>query len=240
MLPVPLELLTPQLLDELEKPLCQVIRPGPFTLKDIDWAGELVQHGTGLFPKDKAFIPTDRLADLLSGIQNNHEFTLVVHDSKKNSEGTLRRPTCDSFLLRQQFCCCYGPEDQRSASAQIQDPAAKPKTGKGSRRARTALGEGIKRGCQYSFSAKKLYKWPDVTELTLHADEHLDRNGLPCHGAQDSSAAQTRAALAPHLSGQMRDWVANELRLGRPVAGIMSLHSKQLAAKIKEGKRPCR
>ena len=226
----------PQLLTELEKPRRQQIPPGPFTLCEINWSSDLVQQGSSLQPVQKAFILSARLEDLLRGIEKDTvEFSLQIRDSKQNKPQALQRPTCDSFLLKQKFCCSFGPEDYRTVQSQVQDPASKPAKGKGSRRARVALGESIKRGCQYSFTSKQLYKWPDVTELTLHSDQHCDLNGLACHGANDSSADSTRAALAPHLSSEMREWVANQLRLGIPVIGIMSMHIKHLAAKIDKG-----
>ena len=226
----------PQLLEEFEKPQCLQIPPGSFTLHDINWSSDLVQQGSNLQPVQKAFIPATRLDDLLRGIQQDTvEFSLQIRDSRKKKPHSLQRPTCDSFLLKQKFCCSFGPEGYRAVQSQVQDPANKPAKGKGSRRARVALGEGIKRGCQYSFTSKQLYKWPDVTELTLHSDQHCDQSGLACHGADDSSAENTRAALAPHLSSEMREWVANQLRLGIPVMGIMSMHSKHLTAKIDKG-----
>lgn len=226
-------LANPQLLAELEKPRTQQLASGLLSLSDLAWEQDWITTPGGLQVVRKALIPSDRLPDLLKGIENETtEFSLWIRSSQVNPAGSLKRPKADSFLFLQRHHCSFGPEDNRSNSCQIQDPASKPAKGEGSRRQRTALGQSIKRGCQYGFCSKQLYKWPDVTEITLYNDQHLDQDGQPCHGSDDSTSHNTRAAFCPRLSNSMREWVVQQLRMGLTIQKIMSLHNKQLAAKL--------
>ena len=226
----------PDLLIELEKPLAQQPPAGLFSFANLIWVDDWIQLPEGLRVVRKACIPTDRLVDLIDGVQQDTtEFSLYIRSSESKKAGSLKRPYACSFLVSQKYCCSFGPEDHRNLPCEVQDPASRPAQGKGSRRQREALGQSIKRGCQYAFCSKQLYKWPDVTEITLYNDQHCDETGLPCHGSEDSTAHNTRAEFCSRISSRLREWVTEQLRLGLTVQRIMSLHNKELAAKLEKG-----
>lgn len=222
----------PELLAHRERPVPQQIIPGPFGFGELHWTDDLVQEGQGLQPVRKACIPTSRVPDLLKGVSSSSaEFSLYLRNSAKNKQGSLTRPKADSFELKQVWNCSFGPEDHRNVK-QLLQADSKPKEGKGSRRQRTALGQSIKRGCKFSFTTKQLYRWPDITDITLYHDQHCDSQGQPCHGTEDPTAQNTRAAVAPRISDYIREWVVQHLRMGLTVSKIMSLHNKEVAAKL--------
>lgn len=68
--------------------------------------------------------------------------------------------------------------------------------GNGGRRGLIELGESRQRGCQARFTLKRLYKWPGFVEVSYGSLSHVDRNGKPCHGAADPSAAGKKHAYA--------------------------------------------
>ena len=131
-------LANPQLLAGLEKPRTQQVASGLLSLSDLNWEQAWTSTPEGLQVVRKALILSDRLPDLLKGIDSETtEFSLWIRSSQVNKAGFLKRPKADSFLFFQGHHCCFGPEDHRNDSGQIQDPASKPVKGKGSRRQRT-------------------------------------------------------------------------------------------------------
>ena len=154
----------PELLSQVEKPLVQALAPGPFTFSDLVLSQELSLSG-GVQETGQAFIPTDRLPDLLSGLATSRSDFSLCSDTKSNK--ILTRAKADSWKTNTKYNCCFGPEDFRETASQVPDPSQKPSQGPGSRRDRTALGQSIKRGCQFSFAAKQLYKWQDITHRSF-------------------------------------------------------------------------
>ena len=65
---------------------------------------------------------------------------------------------------------------------------------------KTLVGLSIKRGCQCSFVAKRLYIDNSLCQLIYEHIEHANKSGDPCHG---SIVAGFRHALDSNLSDEM-------------------------------------
>lgn len=83
-----------------------------------------------------------------------------------------------------------------------------------------------KRGCECHFIVKRLMAEPNVALIIYNQDKHVDKDGLPCHGPQDSKSAGTRAMYAPYISEELRLRVLSLIHVGVSVETIMQRHNE--------------
>jgi hypothetical protein len=90
---------------------------------------------------------------------------------------------------------------------------------------KTLTGMSIKRGCQCSFVAKRLYIDNSLCQLIYEHIEHANKFGDPCHG---SMVAGFRHALGSNLSDEMKLRIEQMHAIGLSLAQIMSQHKQEV------------
>ena len=71
-----------------------------------------------------------------------------------------------------------------------------------------------------------------VVQLSYFSHQHLDKSGLPCHGASDPTAAAAKARGAPHLSEEKKQWVRTRLAAGIGHDQILAEHEQLVKDKV--------
>ncbi len=103
----------------------------------------------------------------------------------------------------------------------------------GQKSTKVPRGDSQKWGCQAGFVVSQLVRWPEVAQLLLHERQHVDAAGIPCHGQDAPGCRGTRHAHAPHLSADIKDWLAAKCRLGWTTGQIMAEHSKAVYSQLR-------
>ena len=91
----------------------------------------------------------------------------------------------------------------------------------------------IKRGCQAQFTVKTLLYLPQVSEICIIQEKHINRDGLVVHGGMKYG---DRSAFSAHLSPKIRSFVEACLRRGDSPNQIMKKHLELLKQYKAEGK----
>lgn len=99
----------------------------------------------------------------------------------------------------------------------------KPKKGPGSRTFTREGGPSKRRGCHCRIVAKKLYVWPELTQITYYS-VHVDKDGHPCHGLLDESLVEQPSEDHLWLYNDMKQWVQSKLALGMKQSAIVDEH----------------
>lgn len=126
------------------------------------------------------------------------------------------------------YHCAYGPDDYRSAKKMLIDMSKKPEKGPGSRLDSSEGGPSIKRGCECNFAIKKLFKWPEVSEIIYYHVGHTDLCGSPCHGLLDHTADSERTSFQPWISSEMKAWILGKLAQKFTPSQIIALHIEKI------------
>ena len=168
---------------------------GPFNSYQIDWY------------KDVAFIRTDRLQDFVQGEGSREEEAPTRFVRRCSYVEPGKRHTWQSYA---RYFCQYGTADRGKkgirSSQFIQDPATKPKSGRGSRDRLDH--DSHHKGCQCKFSAIALQPsdvyLPNTTKLIYKRRSHVDKDGRPCHGTADPGCTGLPSQMAHSLSAETR------------------------------------
>ena len=107
--------------------------------------------------------------------------------------------------------------------------------GKGHTGPRTSArmrGSGQRRGCQCEFVVKQLYLEPSVAEITYHQMEHVNLDGVFCHG---STKIGHKSRFSSHLLVHVREFIMCHLRLGLSIPQIMAKHRKHFMEVCERG-----
>ena len=83
-----------------------------------------------------------------------------------------------------------------------------------------------KRGCQCHFIVKIMVQILEVAIITYNMYEHVDSQGLPCHGQHDTSS-HARVLHQPKLSRDMVSYVESCFFLDVPVDSVCKMHVKK-------------
>jgi hypothetical protein len=141
---------------------------GPFNSYQLDWY------------KDVAFIRTDRLHDFVQGEGSIEEEAPTRFVRRCSYVEPGKRHTWQSYA---RYFCQYGTADRGKkgmrSSQLIQDPATKPKSGRGSRDRLDH--DSHHKGCQCKFNATALQLsdeyLPNTTKLIYRCRSHVDKDG---------------------------------------------------------------
>ena len=90
---------------------------------------------------------------------------------------------------------------------------------------KTLAGMSIKRGCQCSFMAKRLYINNSLCQLIYEHIEHANKSGNPCHG---SMVADFRHAFDFNLSDEMKLHIEQMHAIRLSPVQIMSHHNEEV------------
>ncbi|KAF5731619.1 hypothetical protein HS088_TW18G00301 [Tripterygium wilfordii] len=169
-----------------------------------------------------ALIPFSRVDDFVRGEAANKDCPSRFH-----VEARRRRPSqmpykakVDGILEYILYWCSFGPDDHRKGGT------VRPSRSTYIPKKKNAGRPNTKRGCTCHFIVKRLIAEPSVALIVYNHEKHVDKKGIPCHGALDKMAAGTRAMFAPYISEDLRLRVLSLLHVGVSVETIMQRHNE--------------
>jgi len=96
---------------------CQVPITGPFDCDSLQWACSSVETPESTVD---AITPLDRVDDFLAGERARGKRILSISKTRRNKEGSLKRPEVYSYLESTSYHCQFGPQDLTLNSAQYE------------------------------------------------------------------------------------------------------------------------
>ncbi|MCO5557588.1 hypothetical protein L7F22_011154 [Adiantum nelumboides] len=205
---------------------------GPFNANQLNWVDKRCEKSIYGYVR-VAYFPSDRLDDFLKGEGTlaNMGTNFRRHSVRRNTKGSLKLPSLDSYLEEVLFRCAYDPKDMRGKLIMAPRTANTPKVGKGSR---PGYQKGNRMcGCQCHFFAKRLYLFEDVTCIRYIQMHHVDDNDELCHKEDMVASLGCNLSFAPWLSLEIKSWVFDMLCKGyTPIqvheAHIQVVHDKKV------------
>jgi hypothetical protein len=101
---------------------CQVPSTGPFDCESLQWACSSVETPQSTLD---AIIPLDRVDDFLVGERAIGKCVFSISKTRRNKEGSLKRPEFYSYLESTSYHCEFGPQDLTLNSAEYEAFVAK-------------------------------------------------------------------------------------------------------------------
>ncbi|XP_059075214.1 uncharacterized protein LOC131053458 [Cryptomeria japonica] len=126
------------------------------------------------------------------------------------------------------YWCTYGPKDYKKKDAKPFDPSSIPKSGKGSRPGRVHTHHGFT--CH--FSTRIMVCKPNHVLIWYYQVQHVDKEGIPCHGQVNNEFLGMRSFFAPYISEQLHQCVESLLLLGMPVDAVHKKHKQMVHEKM--------
>ncbi|MCO5559333.1 hypothetical protein L7F22_050746 [Adiantum nelumboides] len=205
---------------------------GPFNANQLNWVDKRCEKSIYGYVR-VAYFPSDRLDDFLKGEETlaNMGTNFRRHSVRRNTKGSLKLSSLESYLEEVLFWCAYGPKDMRGKLVMAPRTANTPKVGKGSR---PGYQKGNRMcGCQCHFFAKRLYLFEDVTYIRYIQMHHVDDNDELCHKEGMVASLGRNLSFAPWLSLEIKSWVFDMLCKGyTPIqvheAHIQVVHDKKV------------
>lgn len=189
------------------KSLVQCPPPGPFSIDSTVWA----KGSRGTAAIYSAVIPSNRLKDFRPdlGAELDSNWTVFRTRPRKVSQQCITRDTSRKDIT---YHCRFGPKDHRRGGSNVE--TERPPKKAGSRRSKSAAGNGIKRGRTAKFTVSELALDQTLVKLSYTSLKHVDQSGLACHGPQDSTALPIHQTAA-RLSSQMKDHITSAVNMGK-------------------------
>jgi hypothetical protein len=153
--------------------------------------------------KEITYIYTNLVEEFVKNKEPNPVAPTTFYHQHTRPEQLLKKPRAGDRLSEVTYWCVYGPGDTRRFKNAIVNRTVKPKKGFGSRISAREGGPSKRRGCCCHIIAKKLYLWPELTQITYYS-AHVDKDGHPCHGLLDESSVDQPSEDRPWLSNDMK------------------------------------
>ncbi|KAK1294038.1 hypothetical protein QJS10_CPA16g00041 [Acorus calamus] len=171
-----------------------------------------------------ALIPFSRVDDFVRGESASKECPTKFHvEARRRRPPEMSyKPKVDGILEYILYWCSFGPDDHRKGGV------VRPSRTYTAQRKTSAGRPNTKRGCTCHFIVKRLIAEPTVALIIYNQTKHVDKQGLPCHGPQDSKAVGTKAMYAPYISDELRLRILSLLHVGVPVETIMQRHNEMV------------
>ncbi|XP_076953139.1 uncharacterized protein LOC143627133 [Bidens hawaiensis] len=171
-----------------------------------------------------ALIPFARVGDFVRGESKKKDCPTRFHVEarRRRSPRSTKKPKVDGILEYIMYWCSFGPDDHRIGGV------VRPSRNTHKPNKKSVGRPNTKRGCICHFIVKRLIAKPNVALVIYNKDKHVDKEGLPCHGPQDTKAIGTRAMYAPFISEDLRQRVMCLLHVGIPVETIMQRHNESV------------
>jgi hypothetical protein len=101
---------------------CQAPSTGPIDCESLQWACFSVEAPESTL--DANFL-LNRVDDFLKGERARGKCTFSISKTRRNKEGSLKRPEVYSYLESTSYHCAFGPQDLTLNSAQYEAFVAK-------------------------------------------------------------------------------------------------------------------
>lgn len=153
-------------------------RPGEdFSSSDLYW--NRVKKGRKEDIDNVAVIPFSRVQNFVNGEESRDGYTTQFTKDVTRGKGVSPdNPRADAILISLRYHCRYGPDDNREHGiCRASRKCLKPSEKNGENGGRPT----IKAGCQCRFFVKRYVRQPDVAFILYNHQQHMDRNGYPCH-----------------------------------------------------------
>lgn len=80
------------------------------------------------------------------------------------------------------------------------------------------------RGCTCHFVVKRLYAHPSLALIIYNERRHVNKSGVPCHGALDRDALGPGAKKVPYICSEIQQQTLSMIYLGIPEENVVEKH----------------
>lgn len=189
---------------------------GEFSSADLKW----IKFGTAEHHDDVAKIPYDRVEEFIIGECSNVESPTRFHieRGRKRSRGSLKEFKNDEYLEYRLYWCSFGPENYGEGGGILPSRRYRLNT-----RNRAARPQSM-RGCTCHFVVKRLYAHPSLALIIYNERRHVNKSGVPCHGALDRDALGPGAKKVPYICSEIQQQTLSMIYLGIPEENVVEKH----------------
>lgn len=189
---------------------------GEFSSADLKWT----KFGTAEHHDDVAKIPYDRVEEFIIGECSNVESPTRFHieRGRKRSRGSLKEFKNDEYLEYRLYWCSFGPENYGEGGGILPSRRYRLNT-----RNRAARPQSM-RGCTCHFVVKRLYAHPSLALIIYNERLHVNKSGVPCHGALDRDALGPGAKKVPYICSEIQQQTLSMIYLGIPEENVVEKH----------------
>uniref|UniRef100_A0A7C9AJD9 SWIM-type domain-containing protein n=2 Tax=Opuntia streptacantha TaxID=393608 RepID=A0A7C9AJD9_OPUST len=189
---------------------------GEFSSADLQWT----KFGTAEHHDDVAKIPYDRVEEFIIGECSNVEYPTRFHieRGRKRSRGSLKEFKIDEYLEYRLYWCSFGPENYGEGGGILPSRRYRLNT-----RNRAARPQSM-RGCTCHFVVKRLYAHPSLALIIYNERRHVNKSGVPCHGALDRDALGPGAKKVPYICSEIQQQTLSMIYLGIPEENVVQKH----------------